>query len=225
MINSLLIGIILLETAGICKRNHSLLQPFGVAVALTIGVVRGLPVRCTMSGNKVSEAGRWPYTVGTYRSDSKWTELKYYRLQCNFSGSSVGYESNLFRVYHDHWKRPFEKADCEYAGCIPVIWNAPATVVDRRRIIDVYWANVVRFVTTAAQLKICKIDAANVNVTLKTSQLNDPTICQPSGSIRIIGNILCLCVKVYVVLECKFMYWLCNPVTLNPNHSVTKDWA
>lgn len=141
----------------------------------------------------MTEAGNWPHTVGTYRNDFNWTELNYFRLRCEFSSSNPGTnpQSALYRVYHDHWKRPFEKIDCEHTGCTPVIWNSNSSFSRGDPIIDVYWGNVIQFGTTAPQLKICEINVANLNVILTTSQLNDLTLCQPSGRFSALGNILC----------------------------------
>lgn len=146
----------------------------------------------------MSEAGRWPDTIGTYHGDLNWTELRYYRLRCEFSNNAGAVpRKNLFRVHHDHWKRLFEKADCERAGCIPVIWNSNTTFIRGRPVIDVYWSNVIQFATTALQLKICT--AANEKTVFTTSQLNNLTICQPSGrfSLKRPGN-----VSACIILEC-----------------------
>lgn len=141
-----------------------------------------------MSSNKVSEAGNWPDTVGTYHNDLNWTDLRYYRLRCEFTNSISSVSESLFRVHHDHWKRPFEKSDCKYAGCIPIIWNSNASYARGQPIIDVYWSNQIRFAMTASQLKICEITTNNVNITLTTSQLNNLTMCQPSGRFRILNS-------------------------------------
>ena len=155
---------------------------FIVVVHISTGSVRAIPVQCNMTNNKVSEAGRWPDTVGTYHNDSDWTELRYYRLRCELTRAARG---EVFRVYHDHWKRPFEKVDCERSGCVPVIWNIFSGA---QPIIDVYWSSVIKFVTTASQLKICQVDAINPNSTIfTTSQLNDLNICQTSGRFSAFG--------------------------------------
>ena len=157
---------------------------------LTVDVVRAtIPVQCAMSSNTVNEAGNWPDTVGTYHNDLKWTELGYYRLRCEFLNGNSRDDSVVFKVYHDHWKRPFEKADCERAGCTPVMWNSNSPFLSGHPIIDVYWSNVVQFATTATQLKICETNATNPTVTFTTSQLNDMTVCQPSGRFRRFGNV------------------------------------
>ena len=141
-----------------------------------------------MSDNKVSEAGNWPDTIGTYRNDANWTELRYFRLRCEFLSSAENVAGSIFRVHHDHWKRSFEKADCERTGCIPVIWNSNSSFFPARPIIDIYWSNVIQFATTAPQLKICKIAHSDAGITFTTSQLNDLTICKPSGRFSGFGN-------------------------------------
>lgn len=143
-----------------------------------------------MSNNRVSEAGNWPNTVGTYHNDFNWAELRYYRLQCEFSGNPRNFaQRDLFEVYHDHWKRPFEREDCQRAGCTPIIWNSNSSFVNGQSIIDVYWGNPIQFAITASQLKICKTNASSRNTALTTSQLNDMTTCQPSGRFSAVGNI------------------------------------
>ena len=138
-----------------------------------------------MTNNKVSEAGRWPDTVGTYHNDPDWTELRYYRLRCKFTRVI---RNKVYRVYRDHWKRPFEKADCERSGCVPIIWN---TISGGQPIIDVYWSSVIKFATTAPLLKICQVDVINPNsTTFTTSQLNDLNLCQPSGRFSPFGTYL-----------------------------------
>ena len=140
-----------------------------------------------MSSNKVFEAGNWPDTVGTYHNDLNWTELGYYRLRCEILNSNPYWNVRLFKVYHDHWTRPFEKEDCERAGCIPVIWNSNSSSLSGQPIIDVYWSNVIQFATTAPQLKICEINTTNFNTIFTTSQLNNMNVCQPSGRISQLG--------------------------------------
>ena len=161
---------------------------------ITVAAVRAIPVQCAMSNNKVSEAGNWPDTVGTYHNDLDWTELRYYRLRCEFSSNPRTFpRGDLFRVYHDHWRRPFERADCERAGCIPVIWKSNSSFSNSQPIIDVYWSNVIQFATTAPQLKVCQINAANQSIiAFTTSQLNDLSVCQPSGRFNVSGNVAIL---------------------------------